>query len=288
MPRQIDYWGIPSTWGSPQLWVYGVMGLSTLWLLIRLYLQARPWWQVGRPEVRWDQIHLRIGRLVKYAIVQTRILSQKYPGVMHVAIAWSFFAFFTGTALATIDSHIFAFLRGNVYLLYKLVLDSFAVLFIGGAAMAAYRRLVLRPSRLTPRPAFTWSIAALTLIVAGGLFTESLRLAVQRPLWGWWSPAGWLIATAWIYSGVSDATLMQWHLGVWLFHLALVSVVLITLPVGTLLHVLTGPLNVFFSKIDTPKGRLAPIPSSARGHTNLCWHLARTELEAIARWQRLR
>jgi len=265
MPERIDYWGIPDAWGSPQWWVYGVMGLSAMWLLIRLYLQARLWWQVGRPEVRWDGIDVRIGLVVKYAIVQTRILTQKYPGVMHVAIAWSFFMFFMGTALATIDSHFIAFLRGNVYLLYKLVLDSFALLFVIGAAMAAYRRLVLRPSRLTARPAFTWSIVALTLIVLGGLLTESLRLAVERPAWEWWSPVGALIATVWISTGVSDATLMQWHLGVWLFHLALVSVVLITLPVGTLLHVLTGPLNVFFSKIDTPKGRLAPIPGAAAG-----------------------
>jgi Fe-S oxidoreductase len=42
-------------------------------------------------------------------------------------------------------------------------------------------------------------------------------------------------------------------------------VTLITLPVGSLLHVLTGPLNVLFSTVDSPMGRLAPIPTSAGG-----------------------
>jgi Fe-S oxidoreductase len=53
---------------------------------------------------------------------------------------------------------------------------------------------------------------------------------------------------------------MGWHLGFWLLHLGVVSATLITVPVGSLVHVLTGPLNVLFSPIDTPMGRLAPIP----------------------------
>jgi Fe-S oxidoreductase len=40
---------------------------------------------------------------------------------------------------------------------------------------------------------------------------------------------------------------------------------LATLPVGTLLHILTGPLNVFFSKLDRTTGQLAPIPQTAKG-----------------------
>jgi Fe-S oxidoreductase/nitrate reductase gamma subunit len=265
MPERVDYWGIPSTWGSPQIWVYALMGVSSILLLVRLYMEARVWWRVGRPEVRWNRIPARLAQLVRYAVAQTRILSQRYPGLMHAAIAWSFFVFFAGTALATIDSHIFRFLRGSPYLLYKLVLDVFALLFVVGAAMAAYRRFIARPQRLTSSAAFTWSLAALTLIVIGGLITESLRLAVQRPAWAPWSPVGWAIAGLWLGTGASDTVLLKWHVIVWCFHLVLVAIVLATLPVGTLLHVVTGPLNIFFSKIDTPRGRLAPIPTKSDG-----------------------
>ncbi|HSR21641.1 MAG TPA: (Fe-S)-binding protein, partial [Anaerolineales bacterium] len=265
MPERTDFWGIPNTWGAPELWVYFVMGASTLVLLTRLYIQARRWWAVGRPEVRWDRLDIRVGRLLRYAVAQTRILGQRYPGLMHVALAWSFFAFFIGTALATIDSHIIKFLTGNVYLLYKFALDAFAVLFLVGAGIASHRRFVLRPPRLTQKPAFGWTIGALTLIVLGGLITESLRLAVERPAWGWASPAGWLIAGAWLNTGAAPDTLQRWHLLGWASHLALVSVVLVTLPAGTLLHAITGPLSVFFSKIDRPSGRLAPIPSAGDG-----------------------
>ena len=188
MPERLDFWGIPNTWGSPQLYVYTLMGLAALILLFRFYQRASVWWWIGRKEARWDHFFTRLGRLIQYAIVQTKVLRQKYPGIMHLGIAWGFFVFFLGTALATIDSHFFKFLEGNIYLLYKFVLDTFTVFFLVGVGMAAYRRYVQKPKRLTYDNGFTLSLVLITLIVLGGLFTESLRLAVERPAWAWWSP----------------------------------------------------------------------------------------------------
>jgi Fe-S oxidoreductase len=265
MPERVDFWGIPNTWGSPAIYVYTLMFLAAIILAVRFYLRARLWWRVGRREANWDNLHVRIGRLIKYAIVQTKVLGQRYPGVMHVAMAWAFFVFFLGTGLATIDSHFYKILVGTPYLLHKLVMDSFTVVFVIGAGMAVYRRFIQRPRRLTLSSGFTWSLILVILIVLGGLLTESLRLAVEKPAWAWWSPVGWLMAKIWISTGASDSTLTAWHLGAWIAHLLIVAATLITLPVGTLLHILTGPINVFFSKLDQPTGRLAPIPTNAKG-----------------------
>jgi Fe-S oxidoreductase len=53
---------------------------------------------------------------------------------------------------------------------------------------------------------------------------------------------------------------------------------LILLPVGTLLHTLTGPLNAFFSNLDRTPGQLAPVPETESGEQlyadslrNLSW-----------------
>ncbi len=265
MPERVDFWGIPHTWGAPELYVYTLMGLAAIILLIRFYLDARLWWRVGIPETRWDQLHKRLGRLVKYAIVQTRVLSERYPGLMHVLIAWGYLVFFIGTALATLDSHFVKFLNGNTYLLYKFILDTFTLFFLIGAAMAAYRRYIQKPSRLTLESRFTWSLVLITLIVLGGLVVESLRLAIEQPPWALWTPVGWLVAQLWIATGTSVETLLEWHLGVWIFHLLSVALTLILLPVSTLIHLLTGPLNTFFSKIDTPIGRLKPIAETVGG-----------------------
>jgi Fe-S oxidoreductase/nitrate reductase gamma subunit len=265
MPERIDFWGIPFQWGTPAIYVYTLMGLATIILLVRFYQRARIWWRVGRPEVRWDRFHVRIWRVIKYAILQVKVLRQKYPGLMHIGLAWGFFTFFLGTALATIDSHFFEILRGNIYLVYKFVLDSFTLLFLAGAGLAIVRRFIQKPPRLTLEPGFTLSLVLITLIVLGGWVTESLRLAVEKPAWGIWSPFGWLLAQVWVTTGASEAALTNWHLGIWIFHLLLVTFTIAILPVGTLLHVLTGPLNIFFSKIDRPAGKLAPLPQTSKG-----------------------
>ena len=258
MPERVNYWGIPHNWGAPELYVYTIMFLAAFVMLFRFYRQASLWWKIGQPEARWDKLHLRLGRLIQYAIVQTKVLRQRYPGVMHVAIAWSYFVFFLGTALATIHDHFFEFLFGNTLIVYKFTLDAFTIVFLVGAGMAIYRRYVQKPRRLTLEPGFTGSLTLITLIVLGGLFTESLRLAVEQPAWAWSSPAGWGLAQLWIATGASDAALTSWHLGIWVFHLLIVALTLITLPVGTLMHALTGPLNAFFSKLNHPFGTLSP------------------------------
>jgi len=265
MPERIDYWGIPHTWGSPDIYVYSILGLASLIMLIRFYISARLWWQVGRPAKRWDRLDIRLGRLIKYAIIQIKILWERYPGIMHIGLAWGFFAFFMGTALATIDSHFIKILRGDIFLFFKLVLDLFTVLFFVGAGLAAYRRYVQRPSRLTLRSGFTYSLVLIVLIVLGGLVTESLRLAGEQPAWAWWSPAGWILAQLWIATGASVQTLTSWHLVIWIIHLLTVALLLVTLPSSTLAHIVTGPLNVFFSKIDRPPGELAPIAETDDG-----------------------
>jgi len=265
MPERVDFWGIP----FPAIWteilVYTLMFASAVIVLYRFFLHARLWWKVGRPEKRWNKIHIRLWNLIKYAIAQTRVLGQQYPGIMHVCIAWAFFVFLFGTALATIDTHFVKILIGYPFLLQKLLMDTFTIVFFIGAGLAVYRRFIQKPPRLTLSAGFTFSLVMIILIVLGGILTESLRLAVEKPAWAWWSPVGWVIAKLWIATGASDATLLYWHLGIWLFHLLIVVTTLVTLPVGTLFHILTGPLNQFFSKLDHPTGQLAAMAVNEKG-----------------------
>ena len=263
MPEHVEYWGIP--WESPNLLVYSMMFLAGAILIIRFFLKARIWWVAGRPEPRWNKLHIRIWNLIKYGIVQTKVLRQKYPGVMHVALAWSFFVFFLGTALATINTHFFHFLSGTVFSIYKLVLDLFTLVFLVGAGMAIYRRYIQKPARLTYGPQFTLTLILLIVIVLGGITTEALRLAVEQPVNKAWSPVGWTLAQIFIATGASDQALINTHLAVWLIHLFSAAFTIVILPVGSLLHALTGPLNIFFAELDRPTGALPPTPIDREG-----------------------
>jgi len=263
MPERVDFWGIPETWGSPALFVYTIMFLGAAILLFRFYLRARLWWKVGRNDFHFNNPLKRIYRLLEYAILQTKILSQRYPGIMHISIAGSFFIFLIGTSLATIDSHFYKILVGTPYLIHKLVMDIFIIVFFFGAGLAILRRFFQKPERLTYSKGFTWSLMLLVLIVFGGLLTESLRLAVEKPAWAWWSPIGWLGAKLWIATGASPSVLLNWHFAIWTFHLLIVALAIITLPVSTLFHILTGPINIFFSNPDRKPGELSTIPENS-------------------------
>jgi Fe-S oxidoreductase len=266
MPERVDFWGIPLNW-KPDIIVYSIMGIAVVFFLYRFYQQVSLWWRIGRYEGRWNRLHIRVWNLIRYGIVQTKVLSQRYPGILHIALAWSFFVFFLGTALATVDSHFIKFLEGNTYLLYKFILDLFTIFFLVGAALVAYRRFVQKPVRLTYQSRFTWSLVFIIIIVLGGLLTESLRLAVDKPAWALWTPAGWLFAQIWISSGITKESLIGIHNGIWAFHLITVAGLFLTLPASSLLHIFTGPLNVFFSKIDHPAGQLQPIEENIQGES---------------------
>lgn len=265
MIERINFWEIPELW---HYLAYVVLPLCAAVMLGRFYLRIRLWWKVGRPERRWDRPLARLWRLIQYGIAQIKVLRQTYPGLMHVAVAWAFFVFFFGTALATIDADIFKFLRGGIYLAFKLMLDTFTIIALVGLALAAYRRFVQKPDRLTLTQPFAWSLALLFVIVLTGLLTESLRLAAVaqdpalhpgwHPALAWWTPAGWVTAQLWLAFGLTPEVINVVHLWVWVIHAGLVALLFLTLPAGTLAHIFTSPLNVFFSKLDRPVGRLAP------------------------------
>lgn len=275
MPERLEFWGLPA-WGSTVLYV--IMGLSALYMLARLAVDARIWWRVGRPLVRWDRPFQRIALLLKYYFGQGKVLLQTYPGIMHVAIFSSMVVFFLGTAMGTIDGHVVKFLVGNVYLAYKLVLDLFILVFFLGIGMAAYRRYVKRPERLTRSAKFDTTLILLSVIVFLGLVIESLRLAIEKPAWAAWSPLGWALARVWIGTGASDAALHTAHLVIYSLHILAIVVLFVTVPTSTLLHVVTSALNIFFARLDRPFGQLAPVPENEKGEyiyasslRNLSW-----------------
>ena len=269
MIERINVWGIP---GSLKWLAYVIPMACALVLAIRLYVRMRLWWRVGRADRRFDRIWTRAGRVLKYVVGQVKVLRDPYPGLIHAAIAWGFFVFFLGTAVATIDADFFHFLKGPLYLIYKLPLDVFTVIALVGIVVAAYRRFVQRPERLTLSSSFAFSLVLVFLTVLTGLLTESLRLAAveQDPSlqagWhaglGWWTPAGWIVAKGWLGTGLGVESLVNTHLALWLAHIAFVGLLFVVIPTGPLLHMITAPLNVFFSELERPRGRLAPVASN--------------------------
>jgi len=262
VPFRDNFWNIPQ-WA--QVFLYFIMAIATLALLLGVYWRIQVW-RKGRPDIRFDRLSDRFDRLLRYAVAQTKILSQRYPGVMHFGIFWAFLLLFVGTVLATLDADIWEPLGGKLligpfYLIYELGLDLAGLLFVVALGLAIYRRYVQRPDRLGSTRlfgGFTFTLTILLVINITGFLVEGMRLAVVRPDWGPWSLVGWSIGQLVLSTGMDEATLRSVHLSFWVLHFALVGVFIAAMPYSTLFHLLTAPLNVFTSSFKSA-GELTPI-----------------------------
>jgi Fe-S oxidoreductase/nitrate reductase gamma subunit len=267
-PFRDTFWNVPG-WAQVALYVGAIVAMAIfawgMWQRISL-------WRAGTPENRFDRIPERIRLVAKHALGQVRVLSQAYPGIMHAIMFWGFLALFMGTVLATIDFDItlplfgYKLLKGPFYLFYETVLDFFGLFFVIGLGMAVYRRFVVRPARIDPTARFAWVLALLFVINVTGFVMEASRLAVVKPAWAPWSPVGWALAQVLLGAGMTEPALRGLHVGVWLFHAAISLGFIAVLPFSYFHHLLTTPINIFFSKL-TPRGEIAIIPNIEEAET---------------------
>jgi len=245
-PFRDDLWNLPE-WMYPIHWALvilcGVSVVYGLWRRVRL-------WRMGQPAVRTDRIGRRIGGLLLYALAQRRVLSQTYPGLMHGLIFYGFVAFFVATSLVGIqlDAGVLI-LKGGFYLGFELVVNAFALLFLVGLGLAAFRRYIKRPDRLNIRRDDAWVLGALAFVALSGLTLEVLRLRGQNPAWAHWSWLGNAIASLFgPYPGKPPAIYPY----VWWAHQLAVFGLIATLPYTKFVHIVTAPTNILGRRLDAP------------------------------------
>ena len=260
VPFRDTFWNVPG-WAQIALYVGAVIAIAIfaygMWQRVVL-------WRRGLPEDRLDRVPERLGRVVAHALGQVRTLSQAYPGVMHAIMFWGFLALFMGTVLATLDWDItlplfgYKLLKGPFYLFYETVLDMFGLFFVIGLGMAVWRRFVQRPARIDATSRFAWVLTLLFVINVSGFVMEACRLAVVEPWWAPWSPVGWALGRGLLALGLGEPGLRGLHLATWLFHFAVAFAFIAIIPHTYFVHLITTPLNIFFSRL-RPQGALLPI-----------------------------
>src|SRR5438067_2854324 len=183
---------------------------------------------------------------------------------MHAIMFWGFLALFMGTVLATIDYDIplplfgYKLLKGQFYLFYETVLDLFGLFFVIGLGMAVWRRFVVRPARIDPAARFAGVLLLLFVINLTGFVMEACRLAVVKPWWAMWSPVGYGLGRAMMAAGLTEPAFRTIHLSTWLFHAAISLAFIALVPQTYFWHLITTPLNIFFSKLG-PRGEIPKI-----------------------------
>jgi Fe-S oxidoreductase/nitrate reductase gamma subunit len=205
---------------------------------------------MGRPAQRTGQKVRRVLGLLRYGLGQGRVLGEPYPGLMHGLIFFSFVVFFIATSLVGIQMDLgIPLLRGDFYLFFEMVVNAFALLFLVGLGLAAFRRYVQRPDRLNIVRDDAFILGTLTFIALTGLSLEVMRLRGQQPAWAEWSWLGNALAGLFGPPAEHPPAIYPF---VWWSHQLATFALIATLPYTKFRHIVTTPANILFRRLDEP------------------------------------
>lgn len=229
---------------------YGLAGAALFYFLYNLRRIFSV--SIGQPEPRRIKPLEALRNLCYYGIGQRRVSSRRfgYPTIMHLCLGWGFIELFFAT---TVD---FFLARGwLVDLLPHKDTPWFAILnelgglaLLTGVIMALGRRFWRDFYDVLPHNHFagrgnrlgdTGILLVLLVLVVGGFFAESARLALELPVTAWASFVARAMAPLLPVS--TWAVLQPW---LWWSHALLALALVALLPQTKLFHLITATANV--------------------------------------------
>ena len=191
------------------------------------------WFSIFRraaPDPRFGDWNRRFRNLLVIAFGQSKMLRRDFrAGLMHALIFWGFLTVSLRTVL--LFGYGFDTRFGELFLqslagrLYGLFLNFFELLVLAAVGYALYRRLIVKPKRLTLSAEGIGILIAIALLMASDFMIDG--------------------------SGVNSLL----HRGAYFFHIVLILAFLNYLPYGKHFHILTFLPNVLFMRT-TPLGQL--------------------------------
>ena len=209
-----------------------------------------------------EKLRPGLRRLFVEALGQKRVRGRGLPSYAHIGLFAGFMMLFLGTTLLEIDhiaswiSSSLHFHKSTYYVIYEFTLDVAGLFFIAGCLFFLGRRLH-KPASVGHRATDWYVLGSFLAIGITGYVVEGLRMVWQQPtgLGAHCSPVGWLLAQR--FSGLGETGARSAHLTLWWVHALLVFGFIASVPYTRLLHIIAGPLNLFFAPATL--GRLVPI-----------------------------
>jgi len=210
---------------------------------------------VARPSRPFDHVTRRTGALVRYALIQTRMFRDRRAGVMHYPIFAAFVILSIGVANAAtggvIEAVLAAPLDGATWAAVMFLRNVAAIAALVAVAYALFRRVVIRPPRLT----LSRSGVAILLLIGGIVAAELAALTFEAAAYG---PVPGAVVTNAIGAQLTglDPSVSRALFGIfWWAHVVCVVTFLVWLPMTKHLHVVTSFFNVYMRKLE-PRGQL--------------------------------
>ena len=257
----------PIAWNVSELAIGVMYALVAVQALLLGYGATKRYlmWRSGGSYGPVTNIGARLKTTLGVVLLHRRLIRRGYvyAGLMHLFIFWGFAMLFVGTLIVLLEADIMrpyfgvSFYQGTFYVVYKVVINFFGLIFLIGLLMALWRRYVRVPAKFA-RSLGDDAIVLGILLALGvtGFLLQALRLAATHDPN---APIHWVsypIALA--LSGVDTGTLEAVHTGTWWFHMLANTALICYIPVSKLFHMFTGPANVFTRSAEV-KGALPTI-----------------------------
>jgi Fe-S oxidoreductase/nitrate reductase gamma subunit len=253
VPTREIGWNVSEVAFAAMYLLVAVQALVLGYAFARRYLM----WRRGRPFGPIDRIGERARQALAVAFLHRRLIrpGYVYAGLMHLFIFWGFVVLFIGTVIVLLEADIarpyfgVSFYQGTFYVVYKIVINFFGLLFLIGLLMAVYRRYIQHLPKFKRNLSDDAIVLGILLFLAiTGFLLEALRLSATRdPA----APVHWVAyPLTLLLNGVDPAALAGAHSVTWWSHMLANTALLVYIPVSKLAHMFTGPANVFFRARD--------------------------------------
>jgi Fe-S oxidoreductase len=212
----------------------------------------------ARPAPVTDEPGRRFGSLMRYAIVQVRMFRELDAGLLHAAIFWGFVILTIGTAdrvsFGLVHAVVAWPLEGWLWRLLLPLQNLLVVSVLGAVVWALFRRIIVRPRRLTLSRDGLTILLLIGAVVATELLAEAFRLGRYGDPDAAWAfvanPVGGLLAAA-----LPPNVLEVGYAVFFWANILVVSYFLVYLPGSKHLHIVTAFFNTAFRKL-RPRGEL--------------------------------
>lgn len=202
-------------------------------------------WMMGQSGNDFDRTGSRIKSLIIDGFLHGRILRDAFPGIMHLLIFLAFLAPVAAIALSQFYVVFPTALSGVL----SIVLDLIGAAGLIGVALAAYRRYIQKPDRLSDTKkedaiALIWVFA----ILFTGFCVEGLRLSITGQ-GASTAPIGAIFSFIFMPLGSLQPGL---HALLWRIHMLLLLALVAAIPYTKFLHLFTSAANIFLKSYKHP------------------------------------
>lgn len=240
-------------WNIENSWIMYPCFLLALAIALYFFWKRYRLWKTGRPEKRSDQKLRRLRGSFLKGILQTTVIKEKGPGLMHIAMYLGFGVLLAATISMFLEADLgFHIVYGNFYLYFlSFTVDIAGLMFVVAMAGLIIRRMLKKNLESTFQDYLV--LALLLAIGVSGFILEALRIEGTQDPWRAWSPVG--NALSYLFTGLPDQAIHVAHQVVWWGHMALAFGVLAYWTYSKLVHVFLIPGSIYWRSLE-PKGIL--------------------------------